>query len=90
MGSTVVRENEREFNRVDWGKTENLFGPENVGAKYLKINITEYAPGSEHALHRLPHVALDVGQRLPGALGEDFVEVRSELEDLFGLDLDVA
>ena len=54
MGSTVVRENEREFNRVEWGKTENLFGPENVGAKYLKINITEYAPGTAHTLHRHP------------------------------------
>jgi quercetin dioxygenase-like cupin family protein len=54
MGSTVVRENEREFNPVEWGKTKNLFGPENVGAKYLKINITEYAPGTEHKLHRHP------------------------------------
>ena len=54
MGSTVVRENEREFIRVDWGKTKNLFGPENVGTKHLKINITEYAPGGEHALHCHP------------------------------------
>jgi quercetin dioxygenase-like cupin family protein len=54
MGSTVVRENEREFMPVEWGKTKNLFGPENVGAKYLKINITEYAPGTEHNLHRHP------------------------------------
>ena len=52
MGSIVVRENEREFTPVDWGKTKNLFGPENGGAKYLKINITEYAPGTEHKLHR--------------------------------------
>jgi len=33
MGSTVVRENEKEFVRVDWGRTKNLFGPENVGSK---------------------------------------------------------
>jgi len=54
MGSTVVRESEREFVRVDWGRTKNLLGPENAGTKYLKINITEYAPGTEHALHRHP------------------------------------
>jgi len=54
MGSTVVRENEREFVRVEWGRTKNLFGPENVGTKYLKINITEYAAGTEHVLHRHP------------------------------------
>lgn len=54
MGSSVVRENEREFIPVEWGKTKNLFGPENGGAKYLKINITEYAPGTEHKLHRHP------------------------------------
>ena len=54
MGSTVVRENEKEFVRVDWGRTKNLFGPENVGSKYLKINITEYSPGGEHTLHRHP------------------------------------
>ena len=54
MGSTVVRENEREFVSVDWGRTKNLFGPESGGTKYLKINVTEYAPGTEHALHRHP------------------------------------
>ncbi len=54
MGSTVVRENEREFVPVEWGRTKNLFGPESVGARHLKINITEYAPGTEHALHRHP------------------------------------
>lgn len=54
MGSFVVREDEREYGSVDWGKTKNLFGPENVGTKHLKINITEYAPGTEHKLHRHP------------------------------------
>ncbi|HSR10821.1 MAG TPA: cupin domain-containing protein [Thermodesulfobacteriota bacterium] len=54
MGSTVVREDEREFSGVEWGRTKNLFGPENVGARYLKINITEYAAGGEHKLHRHP------------------------------------
>ena len=54
MGSIVVREDEREFMPVDWGETKNLFGPENVGARYLKINITENAPGTEHKLHMHP------------------------------------
>ena len=54
MGSTVVRKNNRKFMLVDWGKTKNIFGPENVGTKYLKINITEYSPGTEHKLHRHP------------------------------------
>lgn len=54
MGSTVIRENEREFEQVEWGITKNLFGPENVGTKYLKINITEYPPGVVHTLHRHP------------------------------------
>ena len=54
MGGTVIREDQREFIRVDWGRTKNLFGPENVGAKFLKINITEYAPGTAHTLHRHP------------------------------------
>ncbi len=39
---------------MEWGRTKNLFGAENVGAKYLRINITEYAPGTEHRLHRHP------------------------------------
>jgi len=54
MGSFVIREDEGEYVPVEWGRTKNLFGPENVGAKYLKINITEYAPGTEHKLHRHP------------------------------------
>ena len=54
MASFVVREDEREYVSVEWGKTKNLFGAENVEAKYLRINITEYAPGTEHKLHRHP------------------------------------
>ena len=52
MGSTVVMEGDREFRHVDWGRSKSLIGPENVGAKYLKIGITEYAPGTVHKLHR--------------------------------------
>ena len=54
MGSVVAKEMQREFVSVDWGKTKNIFGTKNVGAKYLKINITEYASGGEHKLHRHP------------------------------------
>ncbi|MBU1205661.1 MAG: cupin domain-containing protein [Pseudomonadota bacterium] len=54
MGRTGVKEDEREYVPVDWGRTKNIFGPENVGTKYLKINITEYAPGTEHKLHKHP------------------------------------
>ena len=52
MGSMVIQENERGFVRVDWGRTKNMFGPENGGTRYLQINITEYSPGGEHTLHR--------------------------------------
>ncbi len=54
MGSIVVTEKERNFVSVEWGKTKNLFGPEHGGTRYLKINITEYGPGTEHKLHRHP------------------------------------
>ena len=54
MGSSVIREDEGEFISVEWGKTKNLIGSENARAKYLKINITEYAPGTEHKLHAHP------------------------------------
>jgi quercetin dioxygenase-like cupin family protein len=54
MGSYVVREEEREFMGVEWGRTKNLFGRENVNAQYVRINITEYAPGTEHKPHVHP------------------------------------
>ena len=54
MGSTVIYEKDRKYVKVDWGRTMSLFGPENVGPKYLKINITEYAAGTAHTLHRHP------------------------------------
>ena len=55
QGSIVVRESERQFQTVEWGRTLSVFGKQNVGAKYLKINITEYAPGTAHTLHRHPN-----------------------------------
>ncbi len=54
MGSFVSREDEREFEPVEWGRTKNLCGPDFGGAEFLKINITEYAIGSGHRLHFHP------------------------------------
>jgi mannose-6-phosphate isomerase-like protein (cupin superfamily) len=54
MGSVVVKEDEKEFEPVEWGRTKNLCGPDFGGAQYLKINITEYAIGSGHRLHFHP------------------------------------
>jgi quercetin dioxygenase-like cupin family protein len=54
MGSKVVREHESDYVPVEWGRTKNIIGPENFGSKYVKINITEYAPGKAHILHRHP------------------------------------
>jgi quercetin dioxygenase-like cupin family protein len=52
MERIVVRESEREFVSVDWGRRKILIDPEGVGSKYLRGSITEYAPGTEHAIHR--------------------------------------
>ena len=54
MGSIVVFEKDKDFEEVAWGRTMNIFGPENDDTKYLKINITEYAPGTAHELHQHP------------------------------------
>ena len=51
MGHYVAREDDSEFNPVKWGRTKGIIGPENVGAKYLRVSITEYAPGVEHTVH---------------------------------------
>jgi len=54
MAAKVVKEEERSFEPVEWGRTKNLFGPKSGGAEFLKINITEYAVGSGHRLHKHP------------------------------------
>ena len=54
MGSKVIRDEDGKFFTVEWGRSKNMFGPENVGAQYVRINITEYSPGTEHALHVHP------------------------------------
>jgi quercetin dioxygenase-like cupin family protein len=54
MGHSVIKESDRDFILVEWGRRKSLIGPESVGAKYLRVGITEYAPGKEHKLHRHP------------------------------------
>ena len=55
MERIVVRESEREFVSADWGRRKILIDPKSVGAKNLRVSITEYAPGTEHAKHRHPN-----------------------------------
>ncbi len=54
MAHSVVTEHEMKFEVVEWGQTKSIFGPENVGSRNVRINITEYAPGTEHKLHKHP------------------------------------
>ena len=54
MGHAVIREGDREFMSVEWGRAKNMIGRENVGSTYVKVSITEYAPGTEHKLHSHP------------------------------------
>ena len=54
MGHTVVRESDQEFSPVEWGRSKKLINPESAGSKYLRVSITEYAPGTQHTLHRHP------------------------------------
>jgi quercetin dioxygenase-like cupin family protein len=54
MSHRVVRESEQEYVRVDWGRSKKLINPESAGSKFLRLSITEYAPGTEHTLHRHP------------------------------------
>ena len=50
----IVLSDEIPFQKVDWGLTKNLVGPESVGSKHIKVNITEYLPGYTHKLHVHP------------------------------------
>ncbi len=51
----VVVADEVAFEKVDWGLTKNLVGPQTAGSVYLKVNITEYLPGYVHKLHSHPN-----------------------------------
>ena len=52
--SKVILIDDVEYERVAWGLTKNLVGPQSVGSKKLKVNITEYLPGYVHKLHAHP------------------------------------
>ncbi len=50
----VVSVDEVDYEKVEWGLTKNLVGPQRTGSKNLKVNITEYLPGYVHKLHSHP------------------------------------
>ena len=50
----VILVDEVQYERVDWGLTKNLVGPNTVKSKKLKVNITKYLPGYVHKLHAHP------------------------------------
>jgi quercetin dioxygenase-like cupin family protein len=52
--SKVVLTDDVEYEKVAWGLTKNLIGPESVGSEKLKVKITEYLPGYVHKLHAHP------------------------------------
>jgi len=54
MGHASATEKDAAFAQVAWGRTATLFGPENVDARFVRVKITEYAPATEHKLHRHP------------------------------------
>ena len=54
MGHMSLTEKDVAFANVAWGRTATVFGPENVDSRFVRIKITEYAPGSGHQLHRHP------------------------------------
>jgi quercetin dioxygenase-like cupin family protein len=55
MGGFVAREEDREFVKVEWGRTKKIIGPENTGSQFLRVNTTEYAAGIAHSMHRHPN-----------------------------------
>ena len=55
MGRIVVRESEKEFIPVDYGKRKILVDPESAGSKHVRVSITEYAPDRAHEMHRHPN-----------------------------------
>jgi len=51
----IISVNEVDYEKVEWGLTKTLIGPQNIGSKKLKVNITEYLPGHVHKLHSHPN-----------------------------------
>lgn len=52
MGHASAKEKDVVLKACAWGRTATVFGPENVGSQFVRVKITEYAPGGSHTLHR--------------------------------------
>jgi len=50
----ILKENEIEFEKVAWGLTKELVNLQTVGAKKIKVKITEWLPGHVHKKHVHP------------------------------------
>ena len=70
MGRIVVRESEKEFVPVDYGKRKILIDPESAGARHVRVSITEYAPGNAHEMHRHPNQEGNNHHRQPNKQGD--------------------
>ena len=52
--SRVIHVDDIPFAVVVWGLTKEIIAPGTVGAKKVKVKITEYLPGYVHRLHIHP------------------------------------
>ena len=52
--SKVIHIDDIPFAQVAWGLTKEIIAPGTVGAKKVKVKITEYLPGYVHRLHIHP------------------------------------
>jgi uncharacterized RmlC-like cupin family protein len=50
----ILMEDEIEFEKVAWGLTKELVNPQTVGAKKIKVKLTEWLPGHVHKTHVHP------------------------------------
>ncbi|MDA8124489.1 MAG: cupin domain-containing protein [Deltaproteobacteria bacterium] len=55
MGHASAQEKDIVLGSCAWGSTATVFGPENVGTRFARVKITEYAPGTTHSLHQHPN-----------------------------------
>lgn len=50
----ILREKDIQFEKVAWGLTKELVNTRTVGAKKVKVKITEWLPGHVHKKHVHP------------------------------------
>jgi quercetin dioxygenase-like cupin family protein len=50
----IFKEEDIQFEKVAWGLTKELVNPQTVGAKKVKVKITEWLPGHVHKKHVHP------------------------------------